>query len=461
MKADKPGKVTPVTRRRFLTTAAAGGSLSLVGGGNTLWAADGPAMSAGEALASAESRRDELVDLLSQMIRVRSQTGETAEAAQQVVAGYLSGLPYQVEQTADRPSAFEAHSEYTPPSPPGDGPFVNVVGRPNSGNGKRIALFAHIDSHIVEDGWSTEPYQPVIKDGRLYGLGSADDKGGVAAMLVAASILAKQEGPAPIVISHHGKGGGSRGSLPIFERFRASKEPIDAVLYAHPAETGKGLADIKHVVRGVLDLQLSVTGWRGAPLEIGLPDSALWSESGDALTACWSAIESLKADVLSDVNVNVGVLDAGDRQGSVPDSAVASIRIIFSEQHNWEDLLAATRSSLEEFFAGSDSDSQRFQMALEVGQRTNAGAVPWDAETSIVLRGAIESVTGDAPKSYPNHFAGDIRFPLRLLDAPAFGIGSLAGNFYGPDEWVDIDDLVRLVAVLVTAVAGWANLSDG
>ena len=44
------------------------------------------------------------------------------------------------------------------------------------------------------------------------------------------------------------------------------------------------------------------------------------------------------------------------------------------------------------------------------------------------------------------------------FDVPAYGIGSLGGNFYGPNEWVDVDDLVRLVAVLIQTHAGWAQL---
>ena len=82
----------------------------------------------------------------------------------------------------------------------------------------------------------------------------------------------------------------------------------------------------------------------------------------------------------------------------------------------------------------------------------------WDDTWCQVLQHAIEEVTGRAPGSYPNHYGGDIRFPIRLLGKPAFGIGSLAGNFYGPNEWVDIDDLVRLVAVLILTVSRWASI---
>jgi acetylornithine deacetylase len=319
-----------------------------------------------------------------------------------------------------------------PPVPNGDGPFINVVAEPRTERRANFALFAHIDTHEVVDGWSSEPLAPLLKEGRLYGLGAADGKGGVAAMLVAASALTHAEGPLPMVISIHGKGGGSRGSLPVFERLGHTGQAIDAVIYAHPAETGRGLKDIKHNVRGVLDLTLTVHGWQGKPIEIGLADSALWNQGGDALQTCWRAIAHLKEGVLRDFEVNVGRLDAGRRAGAVADHARAELRILFDSKNSWLTLLESVRGALHAFAARLPARDHVFRFSLEPG----------------------EDVTGISPASYPNHYGGDIRFPLRLLGVPAFGIGSRGGNFYGPDEWVDIDDLVRLVAVIILTLSG-------
>ena len=407
----------------------------------------------------AQQRREELVELLSLLVSIRSQSGETAASAQTVVKEFLANLPYDVEDFADRPSLFTGHAEFTPPDPPGDGPFVNVVGRPLAGPGSHVVLFAHIDSHLVEDGWETDPYQAVMDGGRLYGLGTADDKGGVAAMLVAAAALSESGGPSPIVISHHGKGGGSRGSLPVFERMKDSGEQIDAVLYVHPAETGHGLDNIKHIVRGALDVVLTVDGWQGEQLEIGLPDSALWANGGNALEVCWQAIALLRDGALDGSEVNVGRLEAGDRTGSVPDNARAEIRILFEGERTWRGLMESMQSELDSFAADLPQGRGQFHISIDpAGTHSNPGAVSWDDTWCQVLQNAIEEVTDRAPASYPNHYGGDIRFPIRLLGKPAFGIGSLAGNFYGPNEWVDIDDLVRLVAILILTVSRWASI---
>ena len=293
----------------------------------------------------------------------------------------------------------------------------------------------------------------------MYGLGTSDDKGGVAAMLVAAAALADAGEDLPVVMSLHGKGGGGRGSLPVFDRISGTDHDFGAVLYVHPAETGRGLADIKNAVQGVVDLELSVTGWRAPPMEIGSVDSSAWHEGGNALDRCWEAIEFLRGGVFSDVLFNLGIMQGGDRVGSVADRATATFRLKFSGSHTWRELLNRARAALEALSASAAGDARRYQIELApVGYRTNPGAADWEVPVSRALRNAIEDVTGKAPDAYPNHYAGDIRYPIRLLGVPAYGIGTIGGNFYGPNEWVDMDDLVKLVAVLIQTMSAWKSL---
>jgi acetylornithine deacetylase len=434
------------SRRRFV--AGAGAMLAAAGTG---------AIADERYVKLAEERRDELLELLSSMIRVRSLSGESGAEAQELVKAYLADLPYRIEASDDRPSRYEDHAEYMPPNPPGDGPFVNVVGWPETASASRSAMFSHIDTHSIDDGWETDPFRPTMRGSRMYGLGTSDDKGGVAAMLVAASILSAEGGPLPAVMSLHGKGGGSRGSLPVFERLRGGDHGIDAVLYVHPAETGRGLDDIKNAVQGVVDLELTVSGWRAPPMEIGSVDSSDWAAGGNALDMCWDLVDYLRSGVFAGVALNLGIMDGGDRIGSVADSASARFRLKFDGDYTWGGLLAAARSALDDYAGALGAADEGWAFAIEpVGYRTNPGAAAWDAPASTVLRQSIEEVTGRPPDAYPNHYAGDIRYPIRLLGVPAYGIGTIGGNFYGPNEWVDTDDLVRLVAVLVQTMNGWA-----
>lgn len=435
--------------RRELLTAAGGFGLAATRRSEAFQSA------AENALARAEAAREELIELLSALVATPSPVGTPAEAAQDQVARYLIDQDYGVEVTSDDPMAYASDPEFMPPGEGLAGVAVNVTAKPRSrGAAPRLALFAHIDTERGDGPWETDKMTPVIRDNRMYGLGTADDKGGVAAMLVAASILARTGGAAPTVMSLHGKGGGSRGSLPAFRH----ESDFDAVLYLHPAETGRGLADVKHVVQGALDLVLTVGGWRGEPLEIGSPDSSLYSEGGDALQACLLAIDGLRESVLRGFEVNVGRLDAGDRIGSVPARCQAEIRVLFHGDTTTGELLDAIGAQLNSLSDALATRRGRFHFELGLGRlKTNPATVSWDARSCRKLRSAITAVTGAAPEAHTRHYAGDIRYPIRLAGAPAFGVGSLGGNFYGPNEWVDLDDLVNLVAVTLLTMESWAQ----
>ena len=113
-----------------------------------------------------------------------------------------------------------------------------------------------------------------------------------------------------------------------------------------------------------------------------------------------------------------------------------------------EGVLEAFRHAAEDEPAQGSGGRFGFE-ATAPGLRANPAETGWTDSLATELRSAVARVTGREPVRYADHLASDIRFPIRLQGAASLGIGSLGGNFYGPDEWVDLDDLVRLVAVLV------------
>jgi acetylornithine deacetylase/succinyl-diaminopimelate desuccinylase-like protein len=68
-----------------------------------------------------------------------------------------------------------------------------IVAILKGGNGPKMMLNFHIDTFDAFDGWDTDPFKVVEKDGRLYGLGTHDMKGGVACVLSALEAILKSE----------------------------------------------------------------------------------------------------------------------------------------------------------------------------------------------------------------------------------------------------------------------------
>ena len=96
-------------------------------------------------------------------------------------------------------------------------------------------------------------------------------------------------------------------------------------------------------------------------------------------------------------------------------------------------------------------------VAKVFGLRSNPAETPADHPLVAATSAAIAAETGTTPNLYPAHVASDIRFPIRCLGAPTVGFGALAGDFYGPNEWVDADDMHRATRVIVRVVSAWAD----
>ena len=78
----------------------------------------------------------------------------------------------------------------------GDG-IVNLVARVcGNGSGRRIVLNGHLDTYAINEQlpWTVDPLGGAVCEGRLYGRGAADMKGGIAASICALSALAKIRG---------------------------------------------------------------------------------------------------------------------------------------------------------------------------------------------------------------------------------------------------------------------------
>ncbi|HSJ53294.1 MAG TPA: M20/M25/M40 family metallo-hydrolase, partial [Anaerolineae bacterium] len=103
--------------------------------------------------------------LLQDMVAINSVVGQEGPLAEYLYAELQSlGLPCEMHQV-------EA------------GRF-NVYARlAGTGPGRRLNFNGHLDTVPTCEGWATDPFTPVLKDGRLYGLGACDMKAGIACIL--------------------------------------------------------------------------------------------------------------------------------------------------------------------------------------------------------------------------------------------------------------------------------------
>lgn len=139
-----------------------------------------------------DAHREEGVELLKAMVQKRSIQGNEAPA-QDVVINYLEklGLPVDVwdidpQKLASNPLFLSERKEFS------NSPNVAAVLK-GSGGGRSILLNGHID--VVPEGdldkWSVDPYGGSVKNGKMYGRGTTDMKGGTVSLLMAIEAIIK------------------------------------------------------------------------------------------------------------------------------------------------------------------------------------------------------------------------------------------------------------------------------
>ena len=398
------------------------------------------------ALDAADELRGYEHELVAALVSRRSVRGEASDI-HELCAEEVEKLGMEAELVSPRPAELERHPEWCPPWPPPaetEG-LVSVLG--SWGEGPGILLFAHIDTEPPgpREGWNTDPYRAARIGGRIHGLGAADDKAGAASVLAAArALLPRLDGVRVAVGLVHGKLGGGLGTLPAV----AGLGEADAAVYCHPAETGLGMAHLKTAARGFFNFRIETAGRRPAPAEIRTANSEDPRRGVNAFDRLRKVLEAVDRWAEQDgLLCSVNRVSAGVDPTVLPERAAAEGAAWFQR---------GSAAELYEGLAAAASKAGARSTRL-FGVQANPAGIPADHPLAAAASGAIAAETGEAPGAYPAHVASDIRFPIRCLGAPTVGFGALAGDFYGPNEWVDAEDMHRATRVIVRIAAAWAD----
>lgn len=137
----------------------------------------------------------------------------------------------------------------------------NVVARVRGrGGGRSLILNGHTDTKPPGDldAWETPPWDPVVRDGHLFGLGSADMKGAVAAMVHAAAEVAQAEVAGDLILAFTvDEELGGTGARWLAEHGFVE---ADAAIIGEPAGISRDWETLCLISRGVFLFDVSVSG---------------------------------------------------------------------------------------------------------------------------------------------------------------------------------------------------------
>jgi acetylornithine deacetylase/succinyl-diaminopimelate desuccinylase-like protein len=136
--------------------------------------------------------------------------------------------------------------------------WLHAPGRPT------ILVYAHYDVQPPEplEKWVSPPFEPALRDGRLYGRGVSDDKGPMVVALAAMEALMQTRGALPVNVKLLVEGEEEMGSanLDVFVAAHAAELAADFVLSADGAMWRVDLPTVTVASRGMCGLELTLRG---------------------------------------------------------------------------------------------------------------------------------------------------------------------------------------------------------
>jgi acetylornithine deacetylase len=345
-----------------------------------------------------------------------------------------------------------------------DGKPVLVATLEGTGGGRSLLLNGHIDTVPAgdRDAWAQDPWQPTIRDGRLYGRGACDMKGGVAAMLAAAIRIAAGERPrgdlsVMVVPEEEINGMGTIAGL-------ARGHRADAAVVPEPTSL-----DIWVAFRGILVGELEVLGRKGH-VEITQPH---WSRGGGVnavhemarligllreLDAEWRDRPDKQHPLCSTGEVNVTTIAGGDFFANIPERCVASLDICYVPGEEESDGYGgAVKREIE----------QRLEQAASDWLRTVPPRLRWlvdfppgeisPQEPVVTGLTSVLAAAGLAPAIKGLDSWDDTVSLIRAgIPALSFGPGS-NDQAHGIDEYVPLADLTVCAEAIAAFATRWCN----
>ena len=280
------------------------------------------------------------------------------------------------------------------------------------GEGEHLCFAGHVDVVPAGEGWSTDPYKAVEKDGYIYGRGTQDMKSGVCAFTQAVKEAEEFNGTLSLLLTSDEEGEATYGTVEVLKYLKLHSLLPDAVVVAEPTcEDNFGDA-IKVGRRGSINGYVTLKGKQG---HAAYPQKAI------------NPIHNI-SKVLGDM---AGVdLDNGDEFFSPSKFVVTDIRAGMQVTNvtpnelkmmfNVRNTTLTTQKEVTEFVT-------KHLNGLDYELRLTQGSYPFrtNTDTKIVenIDMAIESVTGIKPKHSTAGGTSDARFMAPYgIDVIEFGV---------------------------------------
>lgn len=354
--------------------------------------------------------------ILERLVRIPSETGHEEEVANAIA------------RICEDAALDVAIDEVAPGRP-------NVIATWRGGRGPRLLLSGHMDTVPAGEGWTRDPHSGQTENGRLYGRGACDMKGGLAAMLGAiAALHARGEKPAGDVTlaSVVGEEEDSTGTRALVKR----GVKADRAVLAEPTAMQLVVSN-----RGLLNYRIVV---KGASVHASAP--VLGRNAITAAARIALELESFNNDELAGrshpvfgaPSLTVGTIQGGTRPYVVPDRCEIEVDRRLNPGETAEQVVTEIENAIARV---------RKQLPwLEADVLAGPDYIPFEIAADDPLVRSMEEAmraSGLEPRISSWRAASDAGFLVHGAGIPCvlFGPGNIEEAAHRPDEWIDLEDL--------------------
>ena len=314
----------------------------------------------------------------------------------------------------------------------------------DDGAAPHLAFAGHTDVVPVGDeaAWQFGPFQGAISDGRLYGRGTADMKGGIACFIAAIKEADSQgikTGPLSLIITGDEEADAIHGTVKMVEWMQQQQITPDFCLVGEPTNPTEMGEVIKNGRRGSLTGKLTVVGTQG---HVAYPHLA--NNPVPALLAMLAPVNSAALDGGNDhfdpTMAQIVDLQIPDAAGNViPNRAFGQFNIRFNTEHSQDSLMGWLN---EHFTRIADETGTSY----EIEWVCNAHPFVTEPGAPIAaLQSAIEAHTGRQASLSTGGGTSDARFICHICPVAEFGL--VGQTMHQIDEHVAVEDIDTLAAI--------------
>ncbi len=343
---------------------------------------------------------------------------------------------------------------------PGMPDIENLYARIGS-EGPHLMFAGHTDVVPVGDAaaWTHDPFGAEIANGEMFGRGAVDMKGGIACFVAAVARHIEKHGPpkgsVSFLITGDEEGPAVNGTIKLLQWAAARGERWDACLVGEPTNPDQLGDMIKIGRRGSVSGTITVQGVQGHAAYPHLADNAVRGVVALTDALMYPPFDA-GTESFQPSNLEVTTIDVGNRATNVvPGKATASFNIRFNDTWTAETVMGEIVRRLDAAAADEKLRPGRAPLSYDITWAERPSHVFLTRNNSLIasMSGAVEAVTGRAPKLSTTGGTSDARF---IKDyCPVLEFGLVGQTMHMVDERVAVADLETLTVIYETFIQRW------